>query len=207
MSQPVTPWSKPKRRVTVRHGRSRRGWQAFGYGLFRFAMYGFFGTALEVFFYNLTKFSRHVPVLDFFFRFDWRVDQRLDLSSVWSAPLVSLYGQCSLWMFGVYAVASFGIEFLYRRLFALHFALRGLAYGTLILAWECVSGWLLYWLTGYKIWFYADPANILEMTSLYIWPIWVVTGLFVEYLYRQLMDPDLVKAIETAAPDPEFTPS
>ncbi len=205
--QTVNPWSQPKAHVTVRHKRERSGVRKLGYGLFRFAMYGFFGTALEIFFYNLVKVSRGVPVLEYFFRFDWRVDERLNLAAVWGAPLRSLFGQCSLWMFVVYAVASFGIESLYRRMFGMHVITRAVAYGTLILCWECLSGWLLFWLTGYKIWFYADAGALFEMTSLYILPVWIVTGLFVEYLYRQLMDPDLVSAIETATPEPQFKPS
>lgn len=193
--------------VAVRHKHPRTGLRKLGYGLFRFAMYGFFGTALEVFFYTLVKAGRGVPVVQWLFGFDWRVDERLNLGAVWAAPLISLFGQCSLWMFVVYAVASFGIETLYRRMFGLHVAVRALAYGALILSWECVSGWLLLWLTGYRIWFYADPGALFEMTSLLILPVWVVTGLFVEYLYRQLMDPELVNAIETVSPAPQFKPS
>ena len=37
------------------------------------------------------------------------------------------------------------------------------------------------------------------MTSWAILPIWCITGVLVEYIYRQLMDPDLVKAIARLA--------
>ncbi len=50
--------------------------------------------------------------------------------------------------------------------------------------------------SGFRIWEYLDSGNFFRMTSWYILPIWCLTGLFVEYLYRQLMDPALVDAIE-----------
>ncbi|MFO0594758.1 MAG: hypothetical protein U0228_05625 [Myxococcaceae bacterium] len=193
-----------RRAVKVRHQSSRAGLQHFGYGLFRFALYGFLGVALEVCFYNLVRTFRGVPVIGWLFMFDWRVDPSLHLGAMWDVPGKSLYGQCSLWMFPVYAVACFSIEFLYRKLPHVHLGLRALAYGLSIFGWECLSGWLLYWATGLKVWFYADAGNFFQMTSWFILPIWCITGVLVEYIYRQLMDPDLVKAIETAHLEPEY---
>jgi len=196
-------WRKPKRAVSVRPRTTRDGLAEFGYGVFRFALYGVLGVALEVVFYNLVRNLREVPVLGLLFSFDWQVDPALNLGAIWKVPSLSLYGQCSLWMFLVYGVASFCIEVIYRNASDIVWPARAVMYGFLIFFWECLSGWLLYWGTGLKIWFYADPGAFLEMTSWRILPIWCVTGLIVEYLYRQLMDPDLVHAIETATPRPQ----
>lgn len=189
--------------MTVRSAGGRRGAGHFGYGVFRFSVYGFLGVALEIFFYNLVRNGRAIPGLNLLFQFQWAVDPKLHLSGIWEVPAISLYGQCSLWMFLVYGVASFTIEFMYRNFSDVHFAARALAYGVVIFLWECLSGWLLYWGTGYRIWYYTDPGNFFEMTSWYILPIWCVTGLLVEYLYRQLMDPDLVEALEKTDWKPE----
>lgn len=200
---------KPRKLVSVREKSSREGLAELGYGAFRFGLYGFLGVALEVVFYNLVRNLRPVPVLGLLFQFDWQVDPALDLGAIWKVPAISLYGQCSLWMFFVYGVASFSIEFVYRNASDVPWLARMGVYGLIIFLWECLSGWLLYWGTGYRIWFYADPGNFFEMTSWRILPIWCLTGLIVEYLYRQLMDPDLVHAIETATakPQAEVTPS
>lgn len=186
----------PKTRITVRHQGAREGLAQFGYGLFRFVLYGFAGIALEVFFYNLVRNLAGVPVLGLLFQFIWRVDPKLDLNHIWNVPAISLYGQCSLWMFLVYGVACFAVEFEYRNLTDVRWPLRALLYGLTIFLWECASGWLLLGVSGFKIWEYLDSGNFFQMTSWYILPIWCVTGLFVEYLYRQLMDPALVRAIE-----------
>lgn len=194
---------KPKKQVNVRSREARKGLQHFGYGVFRFFIYGLAGVALEIFFYNLVRNLRPVPVLGLLFQFDWQVDKSLDLGAIWSVPAISLYGQCSLWMFFVYGVASFCIEFAYRNGSDIAWPIRSIIYGFIIFFWECISGWLLFWGTGYEIWFYADRGNFFRMTSWFILPIWCITGMIVEYLYRQLMDPDLVHAIETATPKPE----
>ncbi len=201
--RPLRPAKKP---VLVRRTAVRAGGAKLAYGLFRFAVYGFLGCALEIFFYNLVRNARRVPVLEYLFQFQWRVDDRLGLNGIWETAPVALYGQCSLWMFLVYAVASFSIEWVYRNFPGLHVGARALAYGLIIFLWEWASGWLLFWGTGYRIWYYADPGNFFQMTSFFILPLWCATGLFVEYVYRQLMDPDLVRAIETASLDPQFTP-
>lgn len=167
------------------------------FAAFRFFLYGCIGLAGEVGFYNLVRLGRLVPGLAWFFQFDWRVDPRLGLDGVWHAPLVALYGQCSLWMFGVYAMASFGlVEPIYRRLHRRAWWLRAAAYGVAILALEAVSGLVLWKLTGYRIWLYDDRYAIVGMTSLAILPIWFVTGLGVEAIYRELMDPRIRHALE-----------
>jgi hypothetical protein len=194
---------KPKKAVNVRSKETRKGLRHFGYGVFRFFIYGLAGVALEIFFYNLVRNLRPVPVLGLLFQFDWQVDKSLDLGAIWNVPAISLYGQCSLWMFFVYGIASFCIEFAYRNGSDIPWPARAIIYGFIIFFWECISGWLLFWGTGYEIWFYADRGNFFRMTSWFILPIWCITGMIVEYLYRQLMDPDLVHAIETATPKPE----
>lgn len=193
---------KPKSKVMVRSKATRNGLPQFGYGVFRFGLYGVLGVALEVVFYNLVRNLRGVPVLGLLFSFDWKVDAAFNLGAIWKVPAISLYGQCSLWMFFVYGLASFCIEFVYRNAPDVPWPVRAVMYGLLIFLMECLAGWLLYWGTGYRIWFYADDGNFFEMTSWRILPIWCATGLIVEYLYRQLMDPDLVYAIETASPNP-----
>ncbi len=206
MPPSIRPLRKPRSQHRVRHAGPRTGWRAWEPLLFRIAVYAILGVALEVVFYNLVKFGRGVPGLQYLFLFDWRVDRDLSLQHVWDVPLRSLFGQCSLWMAGVYAVACLAIEQLYQKLFTVPLPLRAVAYGLTIFLWECASGWLLLWATGYRIWYYADAGAFFEMTSWFILPLWCLTGLIVEYLYRQLMDPDLVKAIEDVRPDPEFKP-
>lgn len=185
------------RRADLPRTRKRRIY----FGLFRFLLYGFVGISSEVIFYNLVRIGRQVPLVSALFQFSWKVDPRLDLSAIWDSPTIALFGQCSLWMFLVYAVASFGvIEPIYRRTVRKHVALRALFYGLAILAFEAVSGWLLFWGTGYRIWYYDDALNIVGMTSLFILPIWMITGLLVELIYRELMDPDLLQALESPLP-------
>jgi hypothetical protein len=185
------------RRSTLERNRMRRLW----FALFRFMLYGFIGLSAEVIFYNLVKFGRRIPGLELLFQFKWKVDERLNLDAVWDAPLISLYGQCSLWMFLVYAVASVAlIEPLYRRSLRWPLAARAVLYGVGILGFEALSGWLLFWGTGYRIWYYDDRFNIVGMTSLYILPIWMITGLIVELVYRELMDPAVVVALESPLP-------
>lgn len=178
------------------------------FAIFRFCLYGMVGLSSEIFFYNLVRIARHVPLLEMLFRFQWRVDDRLPLNDIWDTPIIAGYGQCSLWMFLIYGVACFYfVEAIYRRTFRQHTLLRAVLYGHAILLFEGLSGVLLEKLTGYRIWYYADSGAILwEMTSLYILPIWMVTGLIAEFIYRELMDPDLVAALESPLPaTPEET--
>lgn len=185
------------RRSTLERNRVRRVW----FGLFRFMLYGFIGLSAEVIFYNLVKLGRLIPGLELLFQFNWNVDPRLNLGAIWQAPLIALFGQCSLWMFLVYALASIAlIEPIYRRTLYWPVAARALVYGLVILAFEAISGWLLFWGTGYRIWYYDDPLSIAGMTSLYILPIWMITGLIVELVYRELMDPAVLVALESPLP-------
>ena len=172
------------------------------FAIFRFCLYVMVGLSSDIFFYNLVRVGQHVPLLEVLFRFQWRVDERLNLNHIWDTPVVAAYGQCSLWMFLVYAIACFYfVEAIYRRTFRQHTALRAVLYGFAILFFEGFSGVVLEKLTGYRIWYYADSGAILwQMTSLYILPIWMVTGLLAEFIYRELMDPDLVAALESPLP-------
>lgn len=178
------------------------------FALFRIALYGFLGLGSEVLFYTLVRVGRMVPVLEWFFRFSWKVDPALGLDRVWSVPLVTLFGQCSLWMFLVYATASFGlIEPIYRRTWRRPIWLRGALYGVAILLFEALSGLGLQRLTGYAIWYYDDALAFLGMTSLYILPIWMATGLLVEAIYRELMDPRVREALEAELAELEAPPA
>jgi hypothetical protein len=203
------PGHAPRSSIHVRRGDLKRNARLkLTFALFRFCLYGMVGLSSEIFFYNLVRIARHVPLLEMFFRFQWRVDERLPLNDIWDTPIVAGYGQCSLWMFVIYGVACFFfIEAIYRRTFRQHTLLRAVLYGHAILLFEGFSGVFLETLTGYRIWYYADSGAILwEMTSLYILPIWMVTGLIAELIYRELMDPDLVAALESPLPaTPEET--
>ena len=203
------PSGSSPRPVHIRHTDLKRNARMkLTFALFRFCLYGMVGLSSEIFFYNLVRIARHVPLLEALFRFQWRVDDRLNLNGIWDTPVVAAYGQCSLGMVAVYAGACFVfIEPIYRRLFRQHTLLRAVLYGHAILFFEGISGVVLEKLTGYRIWYYADSGAILwDMTSLYILPIWMVTGLLVEFIYRELMDPDLVAALESPLPaTPEET--
>jgi hypothetical protein len=197
------------RRIRVRSSDLKRGRRMKrSFSIFRFCLYGMVGISAEVFFYNFVRIARDVPLLEALVRFQWRVDERLNLNTIWDTPAVAAYGQCSLWMFLIYGVASFGcIEPLFRWLWRSPLLLRAVLYGLVILLFEGFSGVILWKLTGYRIWYYADAGAVLwQMTSLFILPIWMVTGLLVERIYRELMDPDLLAALESPLPaTPEET--
>jgi hypothetical protein len=167
--------------------------------LFRFAVYGVLGIALEVLFYTLVRVGRQVPVIDYLFAFEWQVDPRLGLDGPWHTPLVTMFGQSSLWMLPVYALPALTIEFAYRRwLFMRSWVFRAPVYGVIILFFEWWTGLAAKWVTGYAIWMYTDRGNIMEMTSLFIWPMWMVAGMLIEVIYRELMDPKLRAALEAS---------
>ena len=154
---------------------------------FRLLVYGTVGLASELLFYNLTRWGRMTPLLEWAFRFDWQVDPRLGLQGIWTAPQVALFGQASLWMFWVYGLCSlFLIEPMYRRLKHAPILARGLAYALAILGYEWCVGWALNQLTGMAIWIYADPWALGGTTSLALLPVWIGTGLFAELLYRNM---------------------
>jgi hypothetical protein len=204
-----SPVARSRRPVRIRRADVKRSQRMkLAFAVFRFCLYGMLGLSSEIFFYNLVRVARHVPLLEALFRFRWQVDERLALNGIWDTPVITAYGQCSLWMFPVYGVACFFfVEPLYRWMLYQHTALRAAVYGIVILLFEGFSGLFLEALTGYRIWYYADAGSILwEMTSLYILPVWMVTGLISEFIYRELMDPDLLAALESPLPaTPEET--
>jgi hypothetical protein len=201
--------TRQRRTVRIRRTNMKRGQRMkLAFGVFRFCLYGMLGLSSEIFFYNLVRVAQHVPLLEALFRFKWRVDDRLGLNAIWDTPIVTAYGQCSLWMFLIYGVACFCfVEPLYRWMLYQHTGLRAAIYGIVILLFEGFTGLLLERLTGYRIWYYGDAGAILwGMTSLYILPIWMVTGLIAEFIYREMMDPDLLAALESPLPaTPEET--
>lgn len=163
----------------------------------RFCLYGVVGMAGEIFFYNLVRAGREIPGVRWAFQFSWKVDPQLHLNGVWDAPGVALFGQSSLWMFFVYAAAIVMIvEPAYRHCCRMPVWLRAFVYGVGIMAYEWASGWLVYGLTGYRIWYYDDALSLMGMTSLYLLPTWMVSGLIAEAIYRQVMDPALVRKLE-----------
>lgn len=163
----------------------------------RLALYGVLGVAFEVAAFPIVRIGRRIPIVEYLFAFDSGTDSRLDLGGPWRTPLETLFGQTSLWMIPIYALVAFCIEVLYRRLLvATWWPIRALVYGVVILVLELVSGLVVKALTGYAIWMYRDAGNILEMTSVYILPVWMFVGLSVELLYRELMDPHIRIALE-----------
>jgi hypothetical protein len=162
----------------------------------RFALYGILGVFFEVASFPIVRIGRTLPVLHYLFAFDSRPDDALQLEAAWHCALRTLFGQSSLWMIPIYALAAYCIERLYRKYAHRPAWFRGVVYGITILAIELVSGHLIRAITTYAIWEYRDSGRILEMTSLWILPIWIVVGLSVELLYRELMDPDTRAAME-----------
>jgi len=154
---------------------------------FRFCVYGAIMLLVEIFFYNLVRIGREIPVVEVLFRFEWLVDVgHVNINDMWDVPIVSFYGQASLWMFVVYGcIVLFGVEWAYKRFHKkLPWFARGLLYMFIILTLECATGWVLYGITGYKIWYYAGPLNILTFTSLAIAPIWFISGLMSENFFH-----------------------
>jgi uncharacterized protein DUF6765 len=152
--------------------------------LFRFAIYGSILTFGEIGFYTLVKIGRIFPaqIVRDLFTFEWCVDPRLHLEVIWNAPIKTLFGQASLWMFLVYAtIGLFGIEPVYKRIKNQFFILRGLTYMMVILFMEWGLGWILCPIIGYDIWYYTDPLSFgLKYTSLAIAPMWFISGLVAE---------------------------
>nr|AEI30286.1 hypothetical protein LDC_03690 [uncultured microorganism] len=154
---------------------------------FRFGVYGAFMIFGEVAFYSIVKLGRSAPfdIIRSLFTFEWLVDPRLNLASVWDTPIKALYGQASLWMFFVYAsIGLFGIEPLYSRLKNKNWIIRGFFYMSIILFMECLTGWILKFATGYDIWYYNDRFNIFKYTSAAIAPMWFIVGLISENFAR-----------------------
>jgi hypothetical protein len=155
--------------------------------VFRFLIYGSVLVAGEVSFYTIVKVGRQLPFwLAWAFQFQWAVDARLELGHVWDAPVRTLYGQASMWMFFVYGcIALFGVEPAYHHVKSLPWVVRGVLYTIVILSMECAAGWILRALTGYDIWYYEDGVlTILRYTSLAIAPAWFAVGLISESFIR-----------------------
>ncbi|MBL8027059.1 MAG: hypothetical protein JNL74_11645 [Fibrobacteres bacterium] len=173
------------------NGRTSFTWKAVRRAAFRFFIYGSMMIVGEVGFYTLCKIGRSVPLVlvNDLFKFEWLVDPRLNLTAVWDAPIIVLYGQASLWMFFVYGcIGLFGIEPVYKRIKHSPIILRGLTYMFIILFMECLTGWILHWTIKYDVWYYGDKWDILKYTSWAIAPLWFITGLlsenFVKFVNR-----------------------
>jgi hypothetical protein len=134
------------------------------------------------------------------FRTEWRVDENLNLNAIWDTPWYVFYGQCSLWMVPVYGLCCIlVIERLYKffKKHNVRWIIRGAAYSISISFFELVAGYVLLWITGYKIWYYSDAGNILKMTSVFLFFVWFVTGMFAEFLYLEFSANKLTKRIKS----------
>ncbi len=151
-------------------------------GIFRYIVFGGIMITAEVAFYSITKIGRQLPeFLNWLFQYGWLVDDALKINHIWDIPVKTFYGQASLWMFFVYAtIFVFGLEPMYNRMKNVKWYFRGLVYMFIINSMECLTGWILVWSTGYEIWYYIDPLNILRYTSLAISPMWFIVGLVSE---------------------------
>ena len=159
---------------------------------FRFLLYAVLGIALEVALYSMARAGRQIPIVEYLFQFDWQVDPALHLDGPWHSPLKTMFGQSSLWMIPVYALPALTIEVVYRTwLSKRRWWIRAPLYGLIIMAFELITGLALKAITGYAIWMYVDDGNVMEMTSFFILPIWMITGLIIEMIYCELMDPQL----------------
>ncbi|MCK9170127.1 MAG: metallophosphoesterase [Treponema sp.] len=151
--------------------------------LFRLCIYGALLVAGEVSFYSITKIGREIPLLKYIFQYQWWVDPRLNLNNIWKVPILTFYGQASLYMFFVYGlICVVGLEPAYRWMKKKDFPLllRGLFYMFIILGMECFLGWILFWMTGYKIWYYTGWGSFPVFTSFAIAPMWFICGLISE---------------------------
>jgi hypothetical protein len=166
---------------------------------FRCLMYGVLGAFFEIASFPLVRVGRTIPVVRYLFAFDSRVDERLGLDTVWHTPLRVLFGQTSLWMVPIYALTALAIETAYRKaLFRRLWLVRAVAYGLIIELFEWATGFIVQAITGYKIWWYVDDGNLMHTTSVFILPVWMAVGLFVELIYRELMAADVQCHLEQA---------
>jgi hypothetical protein len=166
---------------------------------FRFCMYGAIMLLVEICFYNIVRIGRKIPIVELLFRFKWEVDvgPGVDLNDMWDVPIVTFYGQASLWMFLAYGfIVLVGVEWAYRTFRdKLPWFVRGLIYMVIILTLECLTGWILYWITGYEIWYYGGKLAILRYTSLAIAPIWFISGLMAENFFHIIFKLSRLKEI------------
>jgi hypothetical protein len=151
-------------------------------------VYGMIGILFEVSNYITFRIGRKIPLLDVMFKVDWRIDDRLNLNGMWNVPIRVLYGQVSLWMFLVYGLGAILIvEPMYKILnLKCKWYIRGIVYSIGLIIFEMISGLILNSILGYKIWYYADALNISQTTSLYLFFMWYIIGLFVESLYKKI---------------------
>ncbi len=159
----------------------------FRRAVFRFLVYGAIGTIGEVAFYTVLKIGRKLPPLvSWIFEYHWLVDPRLELNHMWEVPVITLYGQASLWMFIVYgAVCLFGLERSYFKIKRLPAPVRALIYGIVIMIMECILGWILRLCTGYDIWYYDDGLlTVFRYTSFAVFPMWCIVGLLSENFFH-----------------------
>lgn len=158
---------------------------------FRFIRFLIYGTILvtgEVAFYSLVRIGREIPLVSFLFQFEWRVDPRLHMDAVWSAPIHLFFGQASLYMFLVYGLAAlFFCEPVFVRFHRWNYWARAVIYCAGILTIEWVAGFFLYKVTGYKIWYYTDRFAIFEFTSLSIAGFWLILPISLETIYPILI--------------------
>lgn len=189
---------KIKKKKIVRHSeKPKTPLLNFFLCFFRFMLYGMIGVFSEVSLYSIVKICRKIPIIRIAFNFDWKVDDSLNLNGIWDVPIKTFFGQCSLWMFLVYGICGFFvIELIYKKNYHKSWIIRGSFYALSILVFEFFSGFALNVITGYEIWYYNDKLNLLHMTSLYTLPMWFVTGMLVETLYRELMQKELKDYIQ-----------
>jgi hypothetical protein len=177
-------------RMAPRHAAAVRG-------MLRLGLYAVLGVFFEIASFPIVRVARAIPVLKYLFAFDNRPDPRLAVDGMWQVPWEALFGQTSLWMLPIYAFAALCIEALYRHvLLGKPWFIRAIVYGGVILVLELITGFVVRDVTGYAIWMYHDRGNLWQMTSVYIFPVWMVVGLAVELLYRELMEPHVRTALE-----------
>lgn len=150
--------------------------------VYRFLMYGILCVFLEICYYSLVKILSMVPVLSGMLSFVWRIDPRLNLETIWDAPLVTLFGQSSLWMFLIYGIiALFIMEPLVKKMADKPWIIRGLVYMCVITCCDIVFGYLARLITGYDIWFNQGAAiPILKYSCVAVQPVWFIFGLMGE---------------------------
>jgi hypothetical protein len=163
----------------------------------------------ELFFYNLIRLGRALPVVRMLFQFDWQVDPALRLHGIWATPPHMLYGQCSLWMFPEYAFALLLlIEPLSRWLRGRSILLRAMVYGVAILLYEGLTGLLLQGALGYAVWCYGDAYAILGgSTTLLILPACCFVGLYNEMVIREVNHPAVRRYVLERFPTSSGSPS
>ncbi len=184
------------RKEFARYDHLKSWWKRARQALFRFCIYGALLVAGEVAFYTITKIGRSIRAIAFLFQYQWLVDEKLKLFHIWEIEIHTFFGQASLYMFFVYAtICVFGLEPAYRFMKKkdVPILFRGTAYMFIILALECALGWVLVWLTGYKIWYYEGPGTIWTYTSWAIAPMWFICGLISENVINLIDSLDELK--------------